>query len=105
MPEIIYNQAEPLSPAEFKPLERRMYPVSTFCRITRITSSREDLQNRQDRLKNPLQGAYPQEKDRKRNAKAVHFGLLSGRQNTLFARDLFHSGQQGRDIRNKCSKE
>ena len=41
------------------------------------TTNQEALQNRQDRLKKPLQGAYPQKKDRSRNAMRAHFELLS----------------------------
>ena len=57
--------------------KRRMCSVPTSCRTasTASTSNGEALQNRQDRLKNPLQGAYAQEKGRKRNSKRVHFVL------------------------------
>ena len=82
----------------------RMYPAPTSCRTASTTSNGKALQNRQDRLKNPLlQGTHPQEKDRKRNVTRSHFILLSGRQNTLVPRALFHWGPQCREIRNQCS--
>ena len=38
-------------------------PTSAGFRAEHHHIQQEDLQNRQDRLKNPLQGAYPKEKD------------------------------------------
>ena len=61
----------------------------TSCRFASTTNG-EALQNRQNRLKNPLLGAYPQEKGRKRISKRIHFELLSGRQNILVPKALSH---------------
>ena len=63
-----------------------MHPAPTSCRTT-STIAGEALQNWQDRFKNPLQGAYLQEKHRKKCLRAK-FELLSGRQNALVPRAL-----------------
>ena len=68
----IYSQADPLPWQSSNLWKGRMYPALNSCRSA---STPEALQNRQDRLKKPLQGAYPQEKDGKRKAKRAHFCL------------------------------
>ena len=49
--------------------KRRVYPDPTCLQIvSTISNNGEALRNRQVRLKNPLQGSYLQDKDRKKNA-------------------------------------
>ena len=88
MPEIIYSQVEPSAPAEFIIGKRRVYPFPSSCRLAKTASNGEVLQTlplyiyiKQDELKIPLQVAYPQEEDRKINAKMTHFAPHPGRQN------------------------
>ena len=52
----------------------------------------------------PPTGCTSTTERQKEKSQRAHFELLSGRQNTLVPRALFHWGQQSREIRNWCSK-
>ena len=57
----------------------RTHPAPTSSRIASTTFNGGSSAKQAKQAQEPLAGSYPQEKDRKRNAKWAHFVLLSGR--------------------------